>query len=320
MQKIFLYYLICSTLCLPFCATHAYAIGISPGRWTNDLYEYDCSFDADNTYTLIRPSSRRYSQFTVFDVAGMTGSLAGCSASSGIEYIDDKSILIDWESEELASLGDITASIHVQSSHSWDCPVEPGGDVYVDSLVNHMEIPESSDGIGGFLSCVSQLALWRNYAPRVYLQDMATENLTAQLVWQLEDKQASWFSQSAEAVWFGYEIDWDGDGVTDQSGTTTFDEEPVPHWKYPTCSTWTSGTQISTLALDHVYAAGGDYMANITVRDFYNNHSETTSMQIPISVVPEPATFALLGLGGLLLRKRQSSTYTITPETNTPFC
>jgi len=301
----------CKILCsaivsLAFCAMNIYGIGISPARWTNDVREYNCNFNENKTYTLYRPSTHQYSLFTVNDIAGLTGFLTGCSASSGIEYLNDKTLLIDWESEELSSLSTITASVHIQSPLSWDCPAEPGGDVYMDNMVSHSEAAQSGSGISAIVNVVSQIALYRNYAPRTHLQNMTTEGLTATLDLQFEDKQSSWWSPYADRdcygnPFFSYDIDWDGDGQTDQSGTSTLDEEPGPDPQYPTHFRWTSGIQMSTIELDHVFETAGMYTAMITV----NDSKETTTLEIPISVVPEPGTLALLGLGGLFLRKRR---------------
>ena len=283
-------------------------IGISPARWPNGLLEFNCSFNSNMGYTLYRPSSRRYSIFSVSDAAGMTGTITGFSTSSGVEYQNNKSILIDWQSEELMSLSSITASINIQSPTSWDCPAEPGGSRYLADLVCHNEAFESGSGIVAGVAAVSQIAFHRNYAPRTYLQSLSTSELAVNLGLQFEDKKTSWFSKYIDRdyngtnPWFAYGIDWDGDGQTDQSGTAIFDEEPVPHSKYPNIFTWTSGIQVSTIALGHIYNSAGNYTATITLSDAM----ETTTLEIPIEVVPEPATLALLGLGGLFLRKHKT--------------
>ena len=273
-------------------------IGISPARWTNDLLDIDCSFNSGMTYSLVRPSTR-YSQFSIHNPAGLNGTITGSSASSGIEYVNNSTLMIDWESDALSSADSITASIHVQSPESWACPVEPGGYVLAD-LVRHTEMVDTGSGITAALSAVSEISLWRNYAPRAYLQSSATTGLAVDLGLQFEDKSTSWWAHSSEYPWFSYEIDWDGDGLLDLSGTATFDEEPLPHSKYPSLSTWTSGIQISEQSIEHVFSGPGDYLTTLYITD----GKETTILQIPIYVTPEPATIALLGLGGLLLRKR----------------
>ena len=283
-------------------------IGISPARWPNNLPEYDCSFDSSLTYSLMRPSTRRYSQFSISNPAGLSGTITGCSASGGIEYLSDGSMIIDWQSNELLSLSSITASINVTSPEAWACPAEPGGDTYMADLVWHKEMVETDSGIIPTLWTVSQIAFYRNYAPKAYLQSSATTGLTANLGLQFEDKKSSWFSKYIDRdyngtnPWFAYNIDWDGDGQTDQSGTAIFDEEPVPDSKYPSLFRWTSGIQVSTLSLEHVFSDPGNYLTMLYLTD----GTETTTLQIPVNVTPEPATLALFGLGGLFLRKRKS--------------
>ena len=290
------------TLVITFCmASQVQAIGISPARWTADLLEYNCTFNSNIGYTLTRPSSRRYSIFSVSDAAGMTGTVTEFSASGGVEYQNDKSILIDWQSEELMSLNSITASINIQSPTSWDCPAEPGGGRYLADLVCHSEAFESDSGIVAGVATISQIAFYRNYAPRTYLQSSATTRLSVNLSLQIEDKHEIWWANNPEFAWFSYEIDWDNDGIIDQSGNATLDEEAVFQ---NNLYRWTSGIQISTLDLEHVYETGGNYTAMISVTDLGYVSGETTTFQIPVNVIPEPATIALLGLGGILLRKR----------------
>lgn len=280
-------------------------IGISPARATFDITEYNPSFNSNIGYTLSRPGTR-YSGFSVSNSSGLIGTIIGSSASSGIEYLADGSMIIDWQSSELSSLGSITTTMNFQSPESWEPPVEPGGALITD-LVRYSEMIDIDSGIGGIAAVVSQISFWRNYASRVYLQSSAITGLSVNLGLQFEDKSTSWWSRYADRDYYGnpffsYDIDWDGDGQTDQSGTVTFDEEPVPDSKYPTLFRWTSGIQISTVSLEHVFAEPGDYIATLYITDSI----ETTSLQIPLTVIPEPATLALFGFGGLFLRKRKS--------------
>ena len=279
-------------------------IGISPARWTNDLLDIDPSFDSGMTYSLGRPSTR-YSEFTVYNAAGLSGTITGYSVSSGVEYINDNTIRIDWESDALSSTDNITASIQVQSPESWACPAEPGGNSYLADLVRHIEVVEPGSGIGGVAAVISEISFWRNYAPRAYLQSSATTELAVSLGLQFEDKHETWWAKNPEFAWFRYDIDWDNDGIFDQSGNATLDEEAVFQ---NNIYRWTSGFQTSTLDLEHVYETGGNYTATISVTDLGYVSGETTTFQVPINVIPEPTTLALLGLGGLFLRKNKLRT------------
>lgn len=284
------------------------AIGISPTRSTFDLLEYNCTFNSNISYTLNRPSSTRYSMFTVYDAAGMTGSITGCSASNSCQYINNKNILIDWQSAELASTSHITATINVQSPQFWDCPAVPGGDVFMPDLVRHSDASVSGSGISIGVAAVSQLALYRNYAPRPYVtsyQDTLNIGQSGNFVFRLEDKQFVWFSPYPDknyngGPWLSYSIDWEGDGIIDTIGNTTFDKNPVPYPGYPGLWKWTSGIQASTIALNHIYNAAGDYSAIVKVWDA----RESTTLGVPVHVIPEPTTILLIGLGGIFMRKK----------------
>ncbi len=291
---------------MAFMVSHVEAIGISPGRWPSDITEYNSQFNSSMGYTLIRPGTR-YSLFTVYDAAGLTGIITGCSASNSFEYLDDKSILIDWESPELASVGTITASIQMQSPIPWDCPAEPGGGVYITDLVRHSDVIQTGSGISAGVAAISEVALWRNYAPKIHLldsQNIAEVGQSANFAIQFDDKMPSWFSRYSDrdyngGPWLSYSVDWDSDGVVDFNGTATWDEEPE-YDSYYKIYRWTSGIQTSTLSLDHIYNQAGDYITTIKVWDGL----ESTIIEIPINVVPEPATLLLLTLGGLFLRRR----------------
>jgi hypothetical protein len=293
-----------------FLIQQASAIGISPARTTRDLLEYNCAFNSSIGYTLTRPSSARYSMFSVYDAAGMNGTITGCSASNSFEYIDNKNILIDWQSNELLSVSTTTAAINIQSPQSWNCPAVPGEGSYMADLVRHSEVVNVGSGISVGVAAVSQISLWRNYAPKAYAlnyQDSITHGQSANFVFQFADKQTSWVSSyidrnSNGGPWLSYSIDWEGDGVADITGSGIFDEDPIPYPKFPVFWMWTSGIQLSTISLDHIYASSGDYTATVKVWDSI----ESTTLEIPIHVVPEPATLLLFGLGGLFLRKYKS--------------
>jgi hypothetical protein len=178
-----------------------------------------------------------------------------------------------------------------------------GGHIYITGLVRHSEAFESGSGIVAGVVAVSQIAFYRNYAPKVYFQSSETTGLTVNPGIQFEDKRTSWWSRYAYGdyygnPWFLYDIDWDGDGQTAHSGAVTFDEELVfdsQHNVYRQAS----GIQTSTLPLEYIFSDSGDYLTTLYITD----GMETTTMQIPVNVLQEPATLALLGFGGLFLRK-----------------
>ena len=199
------------------------------------------------------------------------------------DYINDNTAVIDWESSNLASLGSINALVNVKAPDLSVCTVEPGTN-YMDNLVRHSGMNDPVSGVGAVSAVVSQMSIWRNYAPRVSLQDISVLENSLNFSIELEDKSTSWWDDDPLHQFFSYGIDWDGDGIIDEDGTATFDEEAVPHSKYPSLFTWSSGIQTSTLSLNHVYDAPGNYIATINVSDLRLKFSETTSLQIPVNV------------------------------------
>ncbi|HBG60725.1 MAG: hypothetical protein A2Y10_13005 [Planctomycetes bacterium GWF2_41_51] len=267
-------------------------VGIFMGRQTFVIPE-NGRLNENITYWLFPPQGQ-YSTFQPLAPMGLNTTITGCNAVAGIEYRDDGSLFIDWDAAGNPS--SIDAYVSVSSPDNWQCPAEAGGDRYIDNLVFH------SEGFGSVtMGVFSQIALYRNYAPKASLQSLATTELAVSIGLQFEDKNLSWWANSAEHPWFSYSIDWDGDGSIDQTGTATFNEEPVPDSQYPTLSRWTSGIQISTLQLDHLYDAVGNYNATLILSD----SMETTTWQIPIEVIPEPATLLLFGFGVYLIKRRR---------------
>jgi len=277
-------------------------IGISPARRTFDIFE-NGGLDTEISYFLF-PPQERYSALQPLSPAGLNATVTGCSTSAGIEYLQDGSMLIDWDTAVKSSwdgVEGIWAYVDISTPDNWVNPAVAGGGRYMTDMVRHIEIEDPSGGIHAIAAAISQLAMYRNYAPRAYLQSSATTELAVNLGLQFEDKHETWWANNPEFAWFRYEIDWDNDGVIDQSGNATLDEEAVLQ---DNLYRWTSGIQISTLDLEHVYETGGNYTAMISVTDLGYVSGETTTFQIPVNVTPEPTTLALLGFGGLFLRKR----------------
>jgi len=174
-------------------------------------------------------------------------------------------------------------------------------------FVRHSDVISNGSGISAGVAAVSQISLWRNYAPKIYAvnyQDSIAPGQTANFVFQFDDKQTPWVSRYKDrnyngGPWLSYSIDWEGDGVIDITGSATFDETPIPWPQQPRFWMWTDGIQTSTLYLDHIYDISGNYNAVVKVWDSI----ESTTLEVPIHVIPEPATLLLLGLGGMFSRR-----------------
>ena len=66
-------------------------------------------------------------------------------------------------------------------------------------LVQHADVLDPAAGIGGIAAAVSQLSLWRNYAPRIQILDIEDQVELGQpvaLTLQLEDKSSIWSGRS----------------------------------------------------------------------------------------------------------------------------
>ena len=279
----------------------AYGVGISPARWSVDVTENSPGVSGSTTYNLTRGGTR-YSSFRVTSTAGLQGTVTGFSASAGVESAGSSAILIDWDT---VGAQNMSVYLTVSSPDPWSCPAEPGGSVYYDSLVTHADVPDPTAGIVGVAAVVSQMALYRNYAPRTTVlsrPETVSAGQTLVLDLEFEDKASAWFNKDPNRTWFTYHVDWDGGGIPDESGGVPFDESPVPDSRYPSLSTWTSGVQTSTLSLNHAYLDTGDWMASVTVVDV---GGETTSLQIPIAVVPEPMCCTMVGFALQAIARRR---------------
>ena len=273
-----------------------YGIGISPARWTVDFKE-NGDFNSAKSYILSRPSTQ-YSQFTAYQAGGLNVEITGCSASDGIEYLPDGSILIDWNSSELVSQSSINAYIDVATPDPWLSPVDPGNS-YMADLVRHTEVLDPDSGIGGVVSVVSQINFYRNYALKgqvIDLQDNYSLNTPLQFGIDVTD----YLSTPGYLKWFdfSYTIDWESDGIIDDSlsGIRMRDELGQTDG-----DSICAGFKYKTLDLEHLYTASGDYLVSINLID----HIDITTLQIPVHVIPEPATLLLIGLGSLFLRRKQ---------------
>jgi hypothetical protein len=275
----------------------ASAIGISPARMTYDVREYNCTFNSNIGYTLTRPGSARYSMFSVCDVAGMSGTVTGCGASGSVTYIDSKNILIDWQSTELSSKTQTTATINIQSPQSWDCPAIPGEGPYMVDFVWHSDVVSIGSGISVGAATISQISLWRNYALRGTVTGVQNEYNANQAV-QFGVDVVDYYIGNGMLKWFdfSYTIDWESDGVIDGliSGVRMADELGQTG-----ANTLCAGFKYKTLGLEHIYSEPGDYIISISLKDSI----DTTSLQIPVHIIPEPMSLLLLGIGGIFARR-----------------
>jgi len=272
------------------------ALGISPGRWTDVLPEHVTGDTVlGKAVTLFQDGP--FSEVRLLDPAGIDVFFHN-NLPTGTYLANENALVVDW-----AQVGTSTLNLpyNVSIPNGWIAPNGLGTHSMLEGLIHLQLADPSQGGIGALLGAVQQFSIYQNYAPRASLQNLATTELAVDLGLQFEDKSSSWWAYSTEHPWFSYGIDWDGDGSIDQTGTATFDEEPVPDSQHPTLSRWTSGIQTSTLQLDHLYDAAGNYTATLTLSD----STETTTLQIPVEIIPEPVTVALLGLGGFFLRKRK---------------
>lgn len=287
-------------ICLVLIVSYtSYGIGISPARWTTDMPE-NGERNYSLTYNLSAPTTQ-YSSFTVYDPAGLDVSITGCSSTDGIEYVNENTFYIDWN---VIGTQSVSAYVNVRIPEVWNTSVEPGGSYFGD-LTRHSELSVSSSGVSAICAVVSQINFFRNCAPTINLMtstNPSSINQAANLTVQFNDKTQYWTSRNVNNEWFFYEIDWESDGIIDQSGGATFDEEATQHPTNERLFMWTSGVQTSTLSLDHIYDEAGEYLVTINVTDY--GVGETASIQVPITVVPEPMTLSILGIGGLFLRKK----------------
>jgi len=275
------------------------AIGISPARRTFDISEFDCTFNSNLGYTLTRPDTR-YSLFTVYNKGGLTGTITSCSASNSIEYIDDNNILIDWESNELNSVGSITSWVSVKSPSSWDCQAVPGGGSYMFDLVRHSDVIETSSGVGAGVAVISQLSLWRNYALRGTVSGIQESYQLNQAV-LFDVGVVDYYVGQGFLKWFdfSYTIDWESDGIIDQTLTGIRMTDDLGQTAGDAIST---GFKYKDLNFEHLYSNGGEYLITLNLHDSI----ETTTLQIPVHVTPEPTTLFLLGMGSLFMRKKHN--------------
>jgi len=297
-------------LCVLVVGSHsALAIGVSPGRWTINLPEHVTdNFVLGRGVTLYQDGP--FSEVRLMDPSGLDA-FFGTDLPTGTSLVNENSLVVDW-----AQVGTSTLYLpyNVAFPDGWTGPGGPGTRSIFEGLYHGQIADPSQGGIGAIVGVVSQFSTIQNYAPRVYIEDVLSQVVLGQpasVALQLEDKNFGWWSTNPNCQFFSYEIDWNSDGFVDDSGTTSFDEDPFPDPKYPLLqSRWTSGIQTSTLAFDHLYDTAGSYAATFTIRDIGFGINESTSLMIPIEVEPVPVPGALVlgsvgvGFAGWLLKRR----------------
>lgn len=286
--------------------SQANGIGISPGRWTAELPEHVTGNTIlEKAVTLYQDGP--FSEVRLLDPDGLDAFFYN-DLPTGASLFNENTLVVDW-----AQVGTSTLNLPYKVSipDGWTVPDGPGTKNMSWGLVHQQLADPSQGGVGGIVGAVQQFAIIQSYEPRVYVENLSSSVAVGQMATVdllLEDKNYAWFSMNSDHQWFSYEIDWDGDGSVDDSGTTAFDEAPFPYPQFLSLSQWISGIQTSSLALDHVYDVAGSYMASITIGELrgsevFYGFNESTSLIIPIEVTPEPATLSILALSSFVLLK-----------------
>lgn len=269
------------------------AIGISPGRWTNTLPEYVIGDTVlEKAVTLYQDGP--YSEVRLLDPIGMDA-FFNDDLPTGTSLANENSLVVDW-----AQVGSSTLNLsyNVLIPDGWTSPTGPGGDRNLPWGLIHQQIADPSQaGIGAILGAVQQFSIYQNYAIRgnvVELQDSYSANTPVQF--GLEVKDYASYAMYLERFRIAWSVDWESDGIIDesQSGIQMIGElgETNP-------SDLVTGFKYKNLDFEHAYSEPGDYLATLYLADSV----ETTTMQIPINVIPEPATIVLFGLGALFIKK-----------------
>ena len=68
---------------------------------------------------------------------------------------------------------------------------------------------------------------------------------------------------------------------------------------------WNSGVKFQNDTFEHTFTNVGTWEYYCALHGFDNGNGTATGMSGVVTVVPEPATFAALGLGGLALLRRR---------------
>lgn len=276
------------------CLTNqSYGLGISPGRTTFMLPENSNEIESEVEYLLF-PGQERYSVFKTLAPLGLNVANTGCDITTGVEYLPDGSMQIDWD---IVTSEIVRAYVEVSSPDDWQHPAEPGGNTYYDELVQYYE-HLGSDPISVINMSVSQIAIRRNYALRTVISDLQESYITNNPVqFQLEVTDYASYETYLDSFRIAYEIDWESDGLVDEShsGLLMTGEQGQTD-PFDRCT----GYKYKWLDFEHTFDVPGEYIISINLSDRW----ETTPLQVPIHVIPEPMTLILLGFGCLFLNRK----------------
>jgi len=289
----------------------ALGIGISPGRMTRSIPEYHDSVVYQLWYSLIEPTTLQYSRFTTLGSQyGLNDIVTGWSSATGVTRVDDTTIIIDWSLvERNTRMGGLEgratdAYVELTVPIDWTTPSGPGYS-WIGHGGMHIEIPEPSPGIGGVAAVVTQYSFYQNFAAQCQLSTPIKSEYVIDEIVELDVLVSDFIGFQARAIdWgrFSYRVEWDQEGLgcDEASGLILYDSNGLGEGDNDMLS---PGGLNGAFTVANSYDTPGDYIIAIAV----SNDDDTTILNIPVTVVPEPVTMSLLGvcLGSLAFVHRR---------------